>query len=61
MEKKLPPIVTPQAQIEANRAQERALDWAMGRIFPDWRVEELGRKYAPEDAYMPDDVEEEQE
>lgn len=24
--------------------------------YPDWRVEELARKYAPDDAYQPDEV-----
>lgn len=23
--------------------------------YPDWRIEELARKWAPEDAYEPDD------
>ena len=35
--------------------RKNALDWAE---IPDWRIEELTRKYAPEDAYEPDDYEE---
>lgn len=55
------PLVSPQAQIAANKAQEKALDWAMTRLFPDWRVEELARKYAPEDAYDRDEYHEDAE
>lgn len=29
--------------------------------YPDWRVEELAHKYAPADAYWPDNVDEEEE
>lgn len=29
--------------------------------YPDWRVEELANKYAPADAYWPDDVDEEEQ
>jgi len=35
--------------------RQNALDWVE---MPDWRIEELGRKYAPKDAYEPDEVEE---
>lgn len=28
--------------------------------YPDWRVEELARKYAPPDAYEHDDVDEDE-
>ena len=28
--------------------------------YPDWRVEELANKYAPADAYWPDDVDEDE-
>lgn len=33
----------------------------MSENYPDWRIEELARKYAPPDAYWPDDAEEEAE
>lgn len=36
--------------------RQNALDWI---DMPEWRVEELARKYAPEDAYEPDEVDDE--
>ena len=39
-------------------ARQNALEYL---DMPEWRLEELARKYAPEDAYQPDEVDDELE
>lgn len=43
-------------KVELAEGHERFRELTM----PDWRREELARKYAPEDAYEPDDVEDDE-
>ena len=42
--------------IEAHKERRRREQKKIEPAFPSWRREELARKYAPVDAYQPDEV-----
>jgi hypothetical protein len=51
-------MLTAIAQHKERRRRETSR--TMPESFPDWRIEELAHKYAPIDAYEPDEVDDEQ-
>lgn len=51
-----PPPRSIRPAIEAHKERRKREQQKVEPVFPEWRREELARKYAPVDAYQPDEV-----